>query len=71
MHRFAIALAIVIPFAATQSCAAEFDPRPIDDVMQKALQAFHTPGAAIVVVKDGKVVLLKGYGVRKLGNATP
>lgn len=29
------------------------------------------PGAAIAVVKDGKVLLAKGYGVRRLGERTP
>lgn len=41
----------------------------IDEVVEKALKAFHTPGAAVVVVKDGQVVHLKGYGVRRQGGA--
>ncbi|HXD86469.1 MAG TPA: serine hydrolase [Urbifossiella sp.] len=56
---------------ATPVGAAEFDSKPIDQVVEKALRAFHTPGAAIVVIKDGKVVHLKGYGVRKHGTSDP
>jgi CubicO group peptidase (beta-lactamase class C family) len=29
------------------------------------------PGLAIAVVKDDAVVLVRGYGVRKLGDAAP
>lgn len=29
------------------------------------------PGVAVAIVKDGKIVLAKGYGVRKLGDPTP
>jgi CubicO group peptidase (beta-lactamase class C family) len=36
-----------------------------------ALKTFDVPGMAIAIVKDGKVVTAKGYGVRKLGNRPP
>lgn len=35
------------------------------------LKEFEVPGLAVAVVKDGQVVIAKGYGVRKLGEATP
>ena len=35
------------------------------------LRTFDVPGVAVAIVKDGKVVLAKGYGVRKLGEPTP
>src|SRR5712692_10113980 len=37
----------------------------------RALKEWNVPGIAIAVVKDGQVVLAKGFGVRKLGEATP
>ncbi len=39
--------------------------------VQRALKAFDVPGMAIAVVKDGKVVVAQGFGVRKLGEPTP
>jgi CubicO group peptidase (beta-lactamase class C family) len=33
------------------------------------MQAFEVPGVAIAIVKDGKPVVLKGYGVRRLGDS--
>ena len=39
--------------------------------MAQVLKTFEVPGVAIAIVKDGKVVLAKGYGVRRLGEPTP
>ncbi|MDB5313318.1 MAG: serine hydrolase [Gemmataceae bacterium] len=49
--------------------AGGFDPAPVDEVVEKALKEFNAPGAAVVVVQDGEVVYLKGFGVRKKGAA--
>lgn len=35
------------------------------------MTAFEVPGVALTVVKDGRVVVAKGFGVRKLGDSTP
>jgi CubicO group peptidase (beta-lactamase class C family) len=43
----------------------------LDTVVEHARTEFNVPGIAVAVVKDGKVVALKGYGVRRLGNAAP
>ncbi len=46
-------------------------PRDLDRYVDSAMKAFGVPGLALAVVKDGKVVLAKGYGVRRLGDPTP
>ena len=38
-----------------------------DAYSQAALKLWHTPGMSIAVVKDGKVVFKRGYGVAELG----
>jgi CubicO group peptidase (beta-lactamase class C family) len=38
----------------------------IDALVQRTLTTFDVPGIAVAVVKDGKVVHMKGYGVRSL-----
>ncbi len=42
-----------------------------DDYVNKALRDWEVPGLAIAIVKDDRIVLAKGYGVRKLGDPTP
>lgn len=39
----------------------------IDETVGRAMEIFSIPGAAVGIVKDGKVVFAKGYGVRELG----
>ena len=46
-------------------------PPGFDAYVAQVLKAFTVPGAAVAIVKDGKVVLAKGYGVRRLGEPTP
>ena len=42
-----------------------------DEYVNKALKDWEVPGVGVAVVKNDKVVLAKGYGVRKLGDPTP
>src|SRR6476619_5522477 len=35
------------------------------------MQTFTVPGLSVAIVKDGKVVLAKGYGIRRMGDPTP
>jgi len=42
-------------------------PSDLDSYVAKALRTFDVPGLSAAIVKDGKVVLAKGYGIRRLG----
>jgi CubicO group peptidase (beta-lactamase class C family) len=42
-------------------------PPQFDQYVEKVLKTFDVPGVSISIVKDGKVVLAKGYGIKKLG----
>lgn len=39
----------------------------LDTYVERALTDWQIPGVAVCVVKDGKVVVMKGYGVREMG----
>src|SRR5690349_15811509 len=39
----------------------------LDSYVAAAMRTFEVPGLAVAVVKDGEVVLTRGYGVRRLG----
>ncbi len=43
----------------------------LDSYIQAGMKDWDIPGLAIVVVKDGKVVVMKGYGVRNLETKEP
>lgn len=56
-------IAFTLPASAqTDAKAAEFDA-----YVAQAVKDWMAPGLAIAVVKDGKIVFAKGYGVREIG----
>lgn len=78
MNRIAAAIvlafsSIAVPALAADTApvtAAAAAPAPAFDLerdVNSALKLFDVPGIAIAIVKDGKVVTTKGFGVRKLG----
>ncbi|WP_077923812.1 serine hydrolase [Spirosoma sp. 209] len=55
-----------------QSKTRQADPVvAYDTYVQQAVRDWHVPGLTVTVVKDGKVLLKKGYGVRELNKAEP
>ncbi|MET4083093.1 CubicO group peptidase (beta-lactamase class C family) [Pedobacter sp. UYP30] len=43
----------------------------IDSVVEKTLKTFDVPGIAVAIVKDGKLIHAKGYGVRSIKTNKP
>jgi CubicO group peptidase (beta-lactamase class C family) len=66
-------LLIVVSAALTMFANAQNINRTkfISDSLQtyisRALTNWRIPGAAVCIIKDGKIVLMKGYGVKELG----
>jgi CubicO group peptidase (beta-lactamase class C family) len=61
-------LALLLPSLAP---AAEFDVKVVDALAEKALADFECPGLAIALIKDDRVLLARGYGVREIGRKEP
>ena len=62
---FCFLLFIVIAFG-TLPVFAQMSSASIDSLVEKTLTTFDVPGIAVAVVKDGKIIHVKGYGVRSL-----
>jgi CubicO group peptidase (beta-lactamase class C family) len=43
----------------------------IDQVIEQARQKWQVPGLSVAIVKDGKLLLSKGYGTKKIGTEDP
>jgi CubicO group peptidase (beta-lactamase class C family) len=43
----------------------------LDDYVNKAMKEWEVPGIAVAVIKGDEVVLVKGYGVKKIGDPAP
>ncbi|MBC6606754.1 serine hydrolase [Hymenobacter sp. BT188] len=50
---------------------APLDVAAVDAVVARTLKAFDVPGIAVAVVKDGQIVMSKGYGVSSLKTKAP
>ncbi|MBM4167834.1 MAG: serine hydrolase [Ignavibacteria bacterium] len=50
---------------------SSFSEASFDVYVQSVMKAFDVPGVSIAIVKDGKTLLAKGYGIRKLGESSP
>jgi CubicO group peptidase (beta-lactamase class C family) len=55
--------------SATSDSIATEDSAALDQRIINAMAGWQVPGLAIVVVRDGKTVLMKGYGTRQHGSA--
>ncbi len=67
IRRFALVLSLLL--MALPLLAQQTPPVDLDEYVARSMKTFGVPGMAVAIVKDGKVVLSKGYGVRKLGEA--
>jgi CubicO group peptidase (beta-lactamase class C family) len=57
--------ALITLITTTLSFGQITEPQ-VDALVNKTLTAFNVPGIAVAIIKDGKVVLAKGYGVKSI-----
>ena len=70
VSRLALAAAAALLIASAPR-AQDALPADFDATVRHILDTFHVPGASVAVVKDGRVVLERGYGTRQLGQNAP
>ncbi len=73
LRHFAVAVyaLILVPSFEAQSITSMASPADLDAYVAKVIKTFEVPGIALAIVKDNKIIVAKGYGVRKHGDATP
>ncbi|WP_281298451.1 serine hydrolase [Flavobacterium limnophilum] len=58
-------IALLLLFIACNSFA-QISEKQVDELVENTLKSFNVPGIAVAIVKDGKVVLAKGYGIKSM-----
>ncbi|WP_375436299.1 serine hydrolase [uncultured Hymenobacter sp.] len=77
LRRLTLAASLLLsgtPAALAQNTTPTFNrfvTDSLDGYIRRGMQLWQVPGLALVVVKDGKVVVQKGYGVREVGKPAP
>lgn len=62
---------MLLACAPLASAAVPAELQRLDATVERVRSQFDVPGIAVAVVKDGQVVLERGYGVRELGKPAP
>ena len=73
MKKFLTGLLLIIGFvsSAQDSKLPVFITDSLDRYIKTGMKDWQVPGMSIAIVKDGKVVFMKGYGVRETGKNDP
>ena len=66
-NRFLGTILALVPLQAS----AQIDVAALDATIEAAVRDWEAPGLAVAVIKDGELVLAKGYGVRRKGRPEP
>ena len=56
---------------AQRATPAITPPADLDRFVEATMRQFDVPGVALAIVHDGKVIVARGYGVKKLGDPAP
>ena len=56
---------------STQALYAQIPSARLDTMVQQAMEKFNVAGVAVAIVKDGKIIHEKGYGVRSVTTKLP
>lgn len=62
---------IILLFLLSQSILAQIPSAKIDSLALDAMKKFNVAGAAIAIVKDGKIIHNKGYGIKSIITKEP
>ncbi len=65
-HRF-FNLILILFISSVLAFGQDAPLSGLDDYVNKAIKDWDVPGVAIAIVKDDKVIFVKGYGVREIG----
>ncbi len=57
---------LVLALLTASLSFAQIKEQQIDELVEKTLKSFNVPGIAVAIVKDGKVIHAKGYGVKSI-----
>jgi len=65
------AILALILLVSTACLAQESYEQKIAEYLRKEMQAQQIPGVALAIVKDGKIVLARGYGLANVEQQVP
>src|SRR5438876_2223010 len=71
MKKFALLNILFLGFSFFLNAQPSFVKDSLDSYVSKGMKDWNIPGLAIVIIKDNKIVIMKGYGIRNLETKEP
>jgi len=73
MKLFTLSLVLLLSLiiSCTQKPKKEISSQEVDDLVAKAMDKFTIAGVAVAIVKDGKIIHQKGYGIKSIESKEP
>ncbi len=59
-------LFLTLALVSTTFSFAQISSVQVDELVNRTIETFNVPGIAVAIIKDGKVVLAEGYGVKSI-----
>jgi CubicO group peptidase (beta-lactamase class C family) len=59
-------LSLLVFFTTINTIYSQISEKEVDELVQNTMKTFNVPGIAVGIIKDGKLVLAKGYGVANI-----
>ena len=69
--KLTLLLLTCLALSISNSLVAQISSNELDALVQKAIDKFNVAGVAVAIVKDGKIIHEKGYGVRSITTKLP
>lgn len=66
MHKFFLLGLLLVSSIHYSASAQPLNTKQIDSLVNKTLSTFDVPGIAVGILKDGKLIHAKGYGIRSV-----
>ncbi len=67
----AFILLVCFTLLISSNAVAQLSSKQVDTLVQKAMKQFDVAGVAVAIVKDGKIIHEKGYGVKSIATKQP
>ena len=67
MNKWMGGLLMAMALGNAQAAPTAPELASLDATVERVRQTFNVPGIAVAVVKDGQVVMARGWGVREVG----
>ncbi|MCK5148331.1 serine hydrolase [bacterium] len=70
-HKILFISLLLFNLILSNAIYAQISSKEVDKLVEKSMKKFNVAGAAVGIVKDGKIVHVKGYGVKSVKTKAP